>query len=108
MKKITKKMWIEMGIICGISLLLSLLFYYLNVAKILPFEGSYIVTTIGFVLIFLGWIGGNHIEYSYRRKNKEYGAILPDDIKRQRFSYRFPLMMSGLIALILSVIFYYI
>lgn len=108
MKKISKKMWIEIAILSGIALILSLLFYFLNLANIMPFEGSYIVTTYGFVLLFLCWIGGNHIEYSYRRKNKYYEAILPDDIKKQKFTYRIPMLISGLFALILSIIFYYI
>ena len=108
MKKITLSMWIEFIILTGIALIFGLIFYFLNLADVLDFEGSFLVTLYGFVLLFLGWILGNHIDYSYRRSSKQYSGKLPDEMKQKIFSLRFPLFTSGGIALLLSILFYYL
>ncbi len=107
-KKITLKMWIELAIFSGAALIFGLIFYFLNMANILDFEGSYIVTVYGFILLLIGWMSGNHVEFSYRRKEKQYGGELPLEIKQKKFSYHFPFIVAGLITLLLSFIFFYL
>lgn len=104
-KMISKKQIIFIVLSVVTNTILMGIFYFLDLKGITRFDYYYLSAFIGAVLIFLGWVIPNHFEYDYRRKTKKYKETLPQEIKQKKFGYRFPLMISGIISLIISSIF---
>lgn len=63
--------------------------------------GGYVAASL---LLLVGWIGGNRIEYSYRRTNKYYSGALPIEILDKKLCFRSPLVVASLVSLALSVL----
>lgn len=104
--KFKAKHFIIIATLSLINLALIILLYILNLSGNIKFDGYYyLISFIGAMLLFIGWVIPNHTSYQYRRETKNYNGPLPDEIKEKIFNTRFPLMTSGLICLIISMIF---
>ena len=107
-KKATKKQWVSIAIMVAGAVVITIIFYVLHLKSIVDFPSSYVTALIGFVYLFIGWIVPNNIEFKYRKKTAQYAGDLPQDVKDNKFTYRFPLICASMITLILSVIFDYL
>ncbi len=105
LKRVKKGQWIYIIISTLFNVILMLIFYFIDLKKSLNFDYYYLSALIGAINLLLGWMIPNHFDFEYRRKNAFYKGKLPIDIRNKMFSYRFPLMISGIIALIISCIF---
>lgn len=106
--KIKAGQMLFIGIVTDLDMILMLTFYFINLKSSVSsgFMYFYLSALFGAILLFLGWTIPNHFEFTYRRKNSYYSGDLPFEIKEKKFSYRFPLISAGIIALIISSIFY--
>ena len=107
-KNVTKKQLIVTLILIVIAILATILFEFLYLANVIKFDPSYITTLFGVVYLLNGWMFPKHEEFKHRKSTGNYNGELPDDVKNKKFKYRFPMILSALVTLILSVIWFYI
>lgn len=106
-KKATRKQWITILVMAIIAVAITMIFYVLYIKSIVKFPPSYVTALIGFVYLLIGWMIPNSIEFKYRKKTAQYSGELPQEIKDNKFTYRFPLIFVAILVLVLSVIFDY-
>ena len=107
-KSVSKNQWIVILVLIISAIVATVIFEFLYLANIIKFEPSYITTLFGLVYLLIGWMVPNHHEFKHRKSTGNYNGELPEEIKNKKFKYRFPMMFSALIILILSVIWFYI
>ncbi len=108
MKKFERKEIITMLVLLTILIVVSIIFYFLELKSVVYFDFSNSITLVSFIYLLIGWIIPNNIEYKYRKANAYYKGALPDDINKKRYEIRIPFMLIGAIGLVLSVILYYV
>ena len=107
-KNIKLKHWILLIALIIIAVVATLISYIFYIKGVIVYDPSYITTLIGLIYLLVGWVVPNRVEFKYRKDKAEYAGALPEDIKNKKFSYRFPLMGSALITLVLSIVFFYV
>lgn len=105
---LSKKQLIKTLIFSSIGIACLLIWFMINELASLRLDkalGGYIAATI---LIFVGWVGGNRIEFSYRRSNKHLSGALPLEVLDKKLCFRSPLIVSSLLTLTLSIVLEFI
>lgn len=71
----------------------------------LPYTIDYTLAAIGVVLLFFCFLLGDIKGAKYRRQKKLWTGPLPLDVKQKIWNVRTPLLMSGLLAIILMLVY---
>ena len=99
MKKAYKhwKVWLFTGILSfvGIATPFIVLIISLNIPDAAPFQYPLLLVAFSAIYVLIGYIWGDLHVVSYRRKNKNWDDVLPDEIKETAWIRRLPFWLAA-------------